>query len=256
VIKYLLLFALSLNAMSFYPKKDLKVLVLIIASDQYPLYTELQEHWRSYMHYDPEHVEAYFIKGDVNLDCPYKIENDIIWSRTDEGWPPQSAGIINKTIYSLEAMQPRLHEFDYVLRTNLSSFYNFPNLLKALENLPRKNCLFASTFAEGYISGSGFIMSTDVVQKLIKGKKKFIDRKEFDDVLIGQYLKRKKVPIITHSRVDLLTFNDWLNVDIPEDAFHFRIKMEDRDAPRVKNCEGMSEEIYIHQKLLEKYYTK
>lgn len=241
--------------MSF-SKKDVKVLVLIIASDQYPLYTELQEHWRSYMHYDPAHVEAYFIKGDPNLDCPYKIEKDIIWSRTDEGWPPQSAGIINKTIYSLEAMLPRMDEFDYVLRTNLSSFYNFPNLLKALKTLPRTNCLFGSTFTEGFVSGSGFIMSTDVVKKLVKGKKKLIDHKEFDDVLIGQYLKRKKVPLIPHSRVDLLAFDDWLNVKIPEDAFHFRIKMENRDAPRVKNHDGMSDEIYIHQKLLEKYYFK
>ena len=88
-------------------EREPKLLVLIISSDQFPLYTELQENWRAYMNYDPEHVKVYFIKGDPNLACQYKIEGDTIWSRVDEGWPPESSGIIDKTIYSMEAMLPR-----------------------------------------------------------------------------------------------------------------------------------------------------
>ena len=39
--------------------RDTKVLVLIIASDNQPVYLELQKLWRSYMHQDRKHIEAY-----------------------------------------------------------------------------------------------------------------------------------------------------------------------------------------------------
>ena len=42
---------------------NLKVLVLIITSDNLPVYPKLQKVWKSYMHSDPEHIEAYFIRG-------------------------------------------------------------------------------------------------------------------------------------------------------------------------------------------------
>ena len=103
----LCLFIILLNQTSFIAaESNLKVLVLIIASDQVPIYRELQEVWRSYMHSDPQHIEAYFIKGDPNLPSLYEIKEDVIWSRTEEGWSP---GIINKTVLSLEAMRDRLH---------------------------------------------------------------------------------------------------------------------------------------------------
>ncbi|MCX6988703.1 MAG: hypothetical protein NTZ52_04285 [Chlamydiae bacterium] len=115
-----------------------KVLVLIIASDNFPgvdlvfPYPELKKIWRSYMHTNPN-IEAYFIQGDPNLSSPYEIQGDVIWSKTEENLRP---GILNKTLLSIECMLPRINEFDYVLRTNLSSFYVFPRLLHFLQTLP------------------------------------------------------------------------------------------------------------------------
>ena len=114
--------------------RDIKILVLIICSDNLPVYPELQKIWRSYMHYDRNHVEAYFIKADPKLDVEYKIDNDVIWSKTDECLIPC---ITNKTLLSLEAMSSRFSDFDYVLRTNLSSFYVFPRLLNFLRTVLR-----------------------------------------------------------------------------------------------------------------------
>ena len=81
-------------------KKDIKILVLIIASDEYPVYVELQKIWRSYMHYNPKQVEAYFMKADPDLGTMSIIQDDVIWSKTSETLAP---GIINKTILSIEA---------------------------------------------------------------------------------------------------------------------------------------------------------
>lgn len=58
-----------------------KLLVLIIASDQRPVYIQEQALWRSYMNYDPEHVEVYFLKGDQDLGHAIEIKDDIVWCR-------------------------------------------------------------------------------------------------------------------------------------------------------------------------------
>lgn len=231
---------------------DLKILVLIIASDQVPVYVELQKIWRRYMHFDPAHVEAYFIKGNPNLKVPYQFEGDIIWSKTDEGWSPDSAGIINKTILSMEAMLGRLHEFDYVLRTNLSSFYAFPTLLSTLQHLPRQNCYFAhGTDGENKIgSGCGFILSRDLVELLVKNKREFLyHHTPTDDQIIGEFLISKNIKLIPHARLDLIAIEDWDKIknNLPDSIFHFRIKT---DYPL-----RMRDDIRIHNELINIFYT-
>lgn len=62
--------------------QNLKILVLIIASDNSLVYQELQKIWKSYMHLDREHIEAYFIKGAAELETAYQIVDDTIWSKT------------------------------------------------------------------------------------------------------------------------------------------------------------------------------
>ncbi len=118
--------------------RDMKILVLIIASDNLPVYVEEQKIWRAYMHLNPKHVEAYFIKADPTLSTPFAIKEDIIWARGAENVRP---GVLNKTLLAFEALLPRLHEFDYVIRTNLSSFYVFPRLFTFLETLPKEQLL-------------------------------------------------------------------------------------------------------------------
>src|SRR3990167_3166550 len=139
-ITFLFLFSMS----CFHPlkleAKIPKLLVLIISSDNYPgspfphPYRQLQQVWSSYAHLDPSHVEAYFIRGNPNLTAEVELEGDVLWSRTEECVKP---GILNKTILSMEYFLSRLHEFDYVLRTNLSSFYVMPKLLEFLKTLPK-----------------------------------------------------------------------------------------------------------------------
>lgn len=233
--------------------QDIKTLVLIIASEQLPIYVELQKIWKAYMHSDPEHFEVYFIKGDAKLPNLYTIDNDIIWSQTDDWWIPQSAGILNKTLLSLEAMVPRLHEFDYVLRTNLSSFYVFPRLLDFLKTLPKQRCYCGSRVGNTEIaSGCGFIMSTDVAQLLINNKDQLMGQKHTeDDMIIGTFFAQEELRLIPHNRVDLLTLKAWKNIkkNIPQHEFHFRVKNAD-DQLR------MTDELFIQRKLVKMFYKK
>jgi hypothetical protein len=232
------------------PRKDIKVLVLIVTSDDLPVYTELQNIWRSYMHRDHEHVEAYFIRGNPNLAHEYEIEEEIIWSRCQESLIP---GILTKTIMSLEAMLPRIKsEFDYVLRTNLSSFYVFPRLLEFLKQCPRTNFYGGSPIGKHdlYIgSGSGFLMSPDIAELLVKNKQYFINNAStYDDVIIGNLLKCRGIWLQTHPRMDCYTMKDWYGQkdNIPDTMFHFRIKNPEQ--LRLKD------DVYIQSQLLDIFY--
>lgn len=228
-------------------KQENKVLVLIIASDNTPIYSALQNVWRSYMHNDPEHIEAYFIKGNPDLSSEFQIEGDVIWSRTVENIMP---GIVNKTILSLEALLPGIKgEFDYVLRTNLSSFYIFPRLLTFLQTCPTRNFYCSGGHAH-FASGSGFLMSPDVVEMLVAHKGELMnDTSGNDDVVIGNFLYQRGVFVTHHPRIDILSMEYWDSIKnhIPIDVFQLRVKNEDHVR--------LSDDLCIQYQLLRMFYS-
>ena len=232
---------------------NLKILNLIIASDQYPIYLEFQSTWRSYMHLYPGIIESYFLKCNPKLKTVCEIDKDIIWSKFHDGWPPQSASIINKTLVALEKLYNKLDEFDYILRTNLSSFYIFPRFLEFLENLPKNKCYCGSQInpREKIGSGSGFIISKDVAKLLVKNKYEMLDKKNmYDDELIGHFLNKKGIHLITHERINIENYDTWLKTkdNIPQDLFQFRIKT---GSPKWR----LQHDLEIHKFLLKTFYN-
>jgi hypothetical protein len=246
------------------PPSDPKVLVLIIASDQFDAYVELQKIWKSYMHSDPEHFEVYFIRGNPELATPYAFQGDDLYVKSEENYVP---GIVDKTILSIEALLPRLKEFDYVLRTNLSSFYVFPRLLRFVRTLPKHNC-YGGVYAMipeswlpefghiDFVSGAGILLSRDLAEKLVYEKEDIFKwhTKLPDDVLMGYFFQNRSIPILPIGRQDFPSLTHWntLKDHIPEDAFHFRAKQNFhlRSAE-----ESFAEELYIDRELLKMFYT-
>lgn len=241
-------------------QKDKKVLVLIIASDNLLAYLELQKIWNAYMHKDRKHFEVYFIKGNPALSTAYEINGDSIIVKTEESLVP---GIVKKTVLSLEAMLPRLKEFDYVLRTNLSSFYYFPNLLMYLSVLPKDKCYSAvsqycdtSQFGRIYFgSGAGFILSSDLAAMLVKGKEEIfkLSKDLPDDVLIGYFFQKRNIFAKPANRIDFVSREEWENKKdrLSKGAYHFRAK---KSYWIRKDTDDYEDEIYILKQLLLKYY--
>lgn len=216
-----------------------KVLILIIASDTHPAYTELQQVWRSYMHLAPANIEAYFIKADPNLVAGNEVVGDTIFSKVEETYKP---GILKKTVLSMECMLQKNSQFDYVLRTNLSSFYIFPRLLEFIDKLPEKNCYAAHPLLPSrdlpyefwglsFGWGTGFILSRDVVEEMVKNKEELFWRSSEipDDVLVGLFCYRRDIPLIGSVCHAYPTYDAWCKGKdhIPQDAFHFRAKGHD-----------------------------
>jgi len=246
-----LLFGLTGQIQAYSYNKDMKILVLIVASDDQQVYLEFQKIWRAYMHLDPDHVEAYFVKANPDLDTQCEIIDDVIWCKTSTNINP---GMLNKTLLAMEYMAPRLDEFDYVVRTNLSSFYVFPRLFPFLQTLPKTNCYSAvigNHNGINFASGCGLIFSPDMIELLVQNKQVLWDQGWFfEDVVLGAFFRDQNIGIIAASRADMLTPQDWdrSKYSLPPDIFHFRVKNSDPGRRVI-------EDIYIQLEMLKMFYN-
>jgi hypothetical protein len=226
-----------------------RVLVLVLASDTDPLYCAFQILWRQYMKSHPN-IDAYFYKGHPNIsqDAFLSDENTLL-IKIKEGLDT----CYEKTLKAFEFFSNKLDTYDYVFRTNLSSFVYFPHYLNFCKSLPKRVCCAAfigvrSEDGLQFPAGAGFTLSPDLVKRLIQERPALEVQ---DDVSIGRALQRWNIPIIQTPRLDILFEDDMKVIDmIPindSSIFHYRLK----------NIEGNRNlDIKIYTLLLSKYYSK
>lgn len=135
-------------------------------------------------HFD---VEGYFIHADPNLTSDHVVEARRFTVRGDERYDM----ILHKTLKAIEVL---LGDHDYVIRTNISSLYDFALLRR--KNLPKKGLYAGHVWhtSGSFVSGSGMILSRDVAKKLLSAPAPadlILSRK--DDVAIGQILSAQGV---------------------------------------------------------------
>jgi len=194
------------------PNEHYRVIILIIASSGGG-YDQFKENWRCYMNRFSG-VRSFFIYSDPTIAADVHITNDSITHRSIESLRP---GILYKTIAAMSVCS-ELFKYDYILRTNLSSFIHIPRLLKYLEkqrlyeyagghfnNLPdHPNKAYEQSVVNKYIGakidskfiflhGACFILSSDLIARLtglVNNKPERVTLVEtvFDDVAIALLL--------------------------------------------------------------------
>ena len=160
-------------------------------------------------------------------------ENNFLYVKGVESVIP---GMYQKTMKSIEYVSNH-YTYDYIVRTNLSTFWNIPNLFKLCDTFPKTN------FAGGYhvqcfISGTGIIMSPDVAKILYKTH--YIPTTH-EDVAISEVFRFYNIPLYNITEYkwgflvppsDILSSNcRYLSVDDSnlDDILSFRIKNSDRN---------------------------
>jgi hypothetical protein len=91
-----------------------------------------------------------------------------------------------------------------------------------------------------------------VVELLIKNKQLLLNNSSnYDDVVMGIFLKRRGIRIRQHKRTDFFNLNDWHRTknNIPSDVFHFRIK---NNSPKLR----LTDDVYIQSQLLHMFYPE
>ena len=218
-----------------------KFVFLIIDSDNEPCYEFNRKILRSCLNYLPD-VRPLFVRARINQTDPICLEGDTLFWKGTESYIP---GILEKTLAAMDYCLTHV-SFDFLIRTNLSSFWNIRPLLALFPALPRS--LYVSAIIGRYTedkavgtpyyntpfpSGSGTIFSRDVIQQCVNNQTSFI-RDLPDDVAIGQFLTTQSIPIQPGQRHDYIynthtvSESDVSTLVATTSHYHYRVKGYDR----------------------------
>lgn len=198
--------------------------MLIISSNNDHVYSKHREIWLSYMNSYPN-INCYFIEYRHGESM---VDGNTLYMNGSESY----SGIIVKTINAFDHFLQVDNSYDYIVRTNLSSLWNFDALLKFLSTLPKTGVYSGITgYHAGirYVSGSGIIMTPDVVKLLIEHRNVAENVKIMDDVDIGYTMTKLNIPIIAGTRVDILNAGLLSAYKYDDSLYHYRVKWERRD---------------------------
>lgn len=235
----------------------MNILVLIISSNNLPIYEKNKEVWRMYMN-SHSNIESFFI--EYHSDSNVKIEKDTLYLPGKESFK----NILTKTFLSLDYFihkNKNNKSYDFVVRTNLSTVWDFDYLVKYIETLPKEN-LYAGPIGPYYrvengvfwfhfAGGMAIIMSIDVCALLLLPEKQKI-AKEFnimDDIDIGYVL---------HLSGIYLTPFQYFKVDSLDKFYQLESTIQARNyvCYRAKSeSENRREEPEYMQKIVDILYT-
>lgn len=226
----------------------MKILILIMASPknsvEYKNIAECSRNtWCSIKH---DNIDILFCYGDNNNSEPYIKDDELHLTINEDG-----KNLLNRTIEAFEFLNINFN-YDFILRTNISSYFNLDLLYEKILTLPKDN-LYAGyhTYHNGslFASGAGYIISKDVLKYIISNKNSIdfglcysgpAEWPDYDDVTIGKLLSH--IPIIHLDRIDYTT---------PEQISTIETTYQGHYHYRCKNWPDRSGDIIVMNKLFE-----
>ena len=154
-----------------------------------------------------ESIDFYFITYNENLTEEFMLVDDILFIKGKE----DVMNILDKTIKAM-CYFTNIKQYDFIVRTNISTVLNYKLLNKYLNGIPKTNIYAGGVIfnlqwldepfgiteettqkykLKGlyYFQGTCIILSCDVVKFMLDNSEKFI-REIIDDVSIGLFIKR------------------------------------------------------------------
>ena len=188
----------------------LNVLILMIYNDV-PEYREMLAIQKKYMHSHPN-IHAYFVRYVETQTTNIEIIDDMICIRGVENL----LNITLKTMAGLTYLMSK-HNYDFIIRSNISTLINLDKLYSFLLTLPLNNVYGGgyllqlewidppcgiteitianyNLYGIKYYQGTCILLSSDVVKRLIMQRNK-INHKIVDDVSFGLFM-REYLPAI------------------------------------------------------------
>lgn len=215
----------------------MRVIVGILASHN-EIYDEFKKIWIENIKTitKNDNFSFYFIYGGENeyindngkwIDLYYNIQETI-------------PNMLRKSCRFFEYVNNKYDGDFYILRTNLSTLFDFEKLYKWITKLPT-NYFFGGSLIDGYsgsltkISGTNMIFSTEILKFLIKNQDRFIYNQN-EDVVLSHMIILNLYPFLrfkTIKRLDFLKDSTImyhrcsLNTQL-YDFFCYRFKSDDR----------------------------
>jgi len=211
-----------------------KILNLILYNNT-PNYAKMKNITSKYL--KTANIPYFYYCFSPHINNRFVIDGDMIEIKGVETFVP---GILLKTLEALKISL--LFDYDYILRTNISTIVNISEISKFLKNEPVNygggtvfdlqwddaNAGITNGKYKGtlFAQGTAIVLSRDCVKLLIDNQH-HIDRTVVDDVSLGVFFDKFKIPAINMS--DKLKFVSNSDVFSPKTVFYRnkRISRED-----------------------------
>lgn len=204
----------------------MKVLVLVISDNSLPVYARNRAAIRECVFNSHPDFDCYFVESDPNVEVSGP-RGDTFVSKSESGF----ATIVQKTTEAIECYTATT-AYDYVLRTNLSSFWVFSFLVPVINTLPTTGCIHGVVGHEHgkpFVSGAGMLMSIDVAQHICKTWRQYDC--QYDDLVMSTIAADGGATFIRGIRMDLLdgvsgVSSNWF---MQHENYHYRLKCNDAE---------------------------
>ena len=201
----------------------MKILMLVLASDTDEYYIQLQAFWRRYMNSSPD-IDCYFYKGDPTMreEARLDVQSNTLYLKINESLE----NVCAKTKLAFAFFAPKFDSYDFIYRTNLSSFIIFDRYITYCNTIPQRVDFCSAVIGDAmckFPSGSGYTISPNLALRFAEGE--YDDTGFIDDVALGTCLQQWGIPIHLAKRIEFHIPEDKTSNNIDDDTiYHYRIK--------------------------------
>ena len=209
------------------------IVFLIIYSENNPVYIFMKNIIEKYMDEMKQKYSILYFFTQFNNAIENEVEQNGNMLYVKTGTENLVPGILIKTHKSMQYIN-NTFQYDIIIRTNISSFWNIPKLFSI--NLHTENLCTGIFIFNSFISGTGIILSKDVCIKLCEQITEVdYGTSEYDDVYI--MTKLNNIVVRHHIPEEYMYYliYDENNV-FPEnvnDFLYFRVKSHNRDYDKI-----------------------
>jgi hypothetical protein len=235
-----------------------RAIMLVLASNNNTVDKNCRDTWKKYMNIDPT-IKVFFVYGKLNNELTdYDPTCDLVYNDVNESYPV----FIHKTIKAMETIYSSF-TYDYFIRTNLSTFWDFNKLHLHLNDLPKRNCYSGDGPLPGYTSNGYYLSGTDtiVMPEMIKSfisNKQLIKYDVVEDAAMGLFFNGiLKAPMLPNRICFFEDITDYIEqYSLINERIHNSVK-NNIDHYRVKNRADIRDktDIIIYSRLLKIIYN-
>lgn len=213
----------------------MRILILVLANKQHPFDKIVEAQKKTWDSIEVEGVDTiYYYSGDE-----YKQEGKDLTVKCSNDYNMMHY----RLKLALDWIFDRDSAYDYIFRTNASSYVNKEKLKEHIKELPQTK-VYNGRLGGGFASGAGFTLSTDLVNVLRQMDDYPSDS---EDCLIGVYLQRAGIQPTDATRWDYWPYHESHDDRMKSPyLFHYRCKSDDLD--RTKDVLAMNK---IHHLLYD-----
>lgn len=205
----------------------MKLLILVLSMKDGGIYDNFYEtQKKTWDSIEVDGVETFYFFGN-------QIENKVVGNEILTSVPESLFNCGYKTLQALDLIKNL--EFDYIFRTNSSSYVDKKLIKEFLKDKPTSNFYSAILGFDNEIrfgSGCGYFLSKDLVNLVLENKNLW-DHSIIDDISMAKLLLNFGIVPQESKRYDILGIDS-----LPLDHFHYRFKTNYREMD-IKNMKTL-----------------